>query len=224
MYIITHSEQLENCKNKIYRMEASSLENKYLEAGYEQNERSYQIECWHKNYSVVCPVYLDNKCGSEAVVITPEFLLSRRPYPLYVYLYAIELYSNNPKMGQRKAAEITRKVFGLSTFAHTTLGRALKVFVRNAEEAEKSSEERFGEIPEEASKAVAAQDKSCAAGQDGDTVNQSVFPTIQATALWRKRAAQVLGDNINTATLHQIIERYLALAMRYFLQSNRLLL
>jgi hypothetical protein len=42
-----------------------------------------------------------------------------------VYLYALALYGSAPEKGQRWAAEETRKKFGLATFAHTTLGRAL---------------------------------------------------------------------------------------------------
>ena len=60
------------------------------------------------------------------VMVIPHFLIPGRRYPIFVYLYAISLYSANPEMGQRKAAEMTRKLFGLATFAHTTLGRALK--------------------------------------------------------------------------------------------------
>ena len=48
-----------------------------------------------------------------------------RPYPIYVYIYGIILYSTNLEMGQREAAEKTRKMFGLKTFSHTTLGRAM---------------------------------------------------------------------------------------------------
>ena len=48
-----------------------------------------------------------------------------RPYPIYVYIYGIILYSTNLEMGQREAAEKTRKQFGLETFSHTTLGRAM---------------------------------------------------------------------------------------------------
>jgi hypothetical protein len=224
MYILTHSEQLENCKNKIYRTKAGSLEKKYLEAGCEQHERSYPIECWHKEYRVFCPVYQNNKGGSVAAVIIPDFHIPGRPYPIYVYLYAIELYSNNPKMGQREAAERTRKRFGLTTFAHTTLGRALKVFVRNVEGAGKPSEEGPDEKQGDANKEVVAHSERCAAEQDVATPNQAVLPATQATALLRKRAARALGDNISTATLRQIIEKYLELARGYFFESNRLLL
>jgi hypothetical protein len=59
---------------------------------------------------------------------------------VYIYLYAIDIYSSNPDIGQRKAAEATRKQFGLIHFAHTTLGRALKAFAHNLEEIEDASE------------------------------------------------------------------------------------
>jgi hypothetical protein len=60
------------------------------------------------------------------MVILPEYLLPRKWYPIQVYLYAINEYCNDRNMSQRKAAEKAIKLFGLETFAHTTLGRSLK--------------------------------------------------------------------------------------------------
>ena len=60
------------------------------------------------------------------MVILPEYLLPRRRYPIQVYLYAINEYCDDGNKSQRKAAEKAIKLFGLATFAHTTLGRALK--------------------------------------------------------------------------------------------------
>jgi len=60
------------------------------------------------------------------MVILPEYLLLRKRYPIQVYLYAINEYCNNGNKSQRKAARKAIKLFGLETFAHTTLGRTLK--------------------------------------------------------------------------------------------------
>jgi hypothetical protein len=96
----------------------------------------------------------DESQNTIEYLVIPEFLIPGRPYPIYVYLHAIVLYSSNPKMGQREAAEITRKRFGLSTFSHTTLGRAMKkleVFINEnqpeqeieAKEPQQPSSRRF---------------------------------------------------------------------------------
>jgi ParB family chromosome partitioning protein len=60
------------------------------------------------------------------MLILPEYLLPGRPCPLEVYLFAINEYCGGRGVSQRHAAETARERFGLATFAHTTLGRALK--------------------------------------------------------------------------------------------------
>ena len=86
MYILTQSEQLEKSKNEIYLVEAPEIEKEYLTAGYKRYERTYKMTCHHKDYSVVCTVFRDNKKGSEPVVIIPEFHIPGRPYPVYIYI------------------------------------------------------------------------------------------------------------------------------------------
>lgn len=78
------------------------------------------------------------------MVILPEYLLPRRWYPIQVYLYAINEYCNDGNKSQRKAAEKAIKLFGLTTFAHTTLGRTLKklyMVIGDIEEAQSISPE-----------------------------------------------------------------------------------
>jgi len=84
---------------------------------------TYTILFGRDGYEIICPKMQDDGIESLAV---PEFLIPGRPYPVYVYLYGIVLYSTNLEMGQREAAEKTRRKFGLETFSHTTLGRAMK--------------------------------------------------------------------------------------------------
>jgi hypothetical protein len=92
-----------------------------------QKERTYMLQCGPSTYQIIClEIKKDEGQSTIEYLIVPEFLIPGRPYPIYVYLHAIVLYSSNPTMGQRKAAEITRKRFGLETFSHTTLGRAMK--------------------------------------------------------------------------------------------------
>ena len=53
-----------------------------------------------------------------------------------MYIYAITTYCLNPTMGQREAAKRTRERFGLKTYSHTTLGRAIKRIEKLIEENE----------------------------------------------------------------------------------------
>ena len=84
---------------------------------------TYTILFGRKGYEIICP---KRQVSGIEYLVVPKFLIPGRPFPLYVYLYAIILYSSNPKMSQREAAERTRKRFHLYTFSHTTLGRAMK--------------------------------------------------------------------------------------------------
>ena len=60
------------------------------------------------------------------MLILPEYLFLRMRYPIQVYIYAINEYCRDEGTSQRKAAEKARKLFGLTTFSHSTLGRTLK--------------------------------------------------------------------------------------------------
>jgi len=57
-------------------------------------------------------------------------------------MYACALYSSNPEMGQRGAAEATRAKFDLKTFSHSTVCRSFKSFEQTRELA---LGKRFGE-------------------------------------------------------------------------------
>ena len=90
MYILTRASLLENCKDNIYWVEDTDLEKQYLEAGYYRYERSYKIKEQHREYTVICPEFRNDTKGVDSIVILPEFLVPGRPYPVYVYMYAID--------------------------------------------------------------------------------------------------------------------------------------
>ena len=97
MNILAQALQLENSENLVYRLQAlephtAELEKQYRDAGYQKRERSYKIKYQHKEYTVICAEFRDDKNGGEPIFIIPEFLVPGRPYPIYVYLYAIDLY------------------------------------------------------------------------------------------------------------------------------------
>jgi len=203
MYTLTHINLPEDNIGAIYTVQAPELEEEYQNAGYQKYERNYKLIYQHKEYTVICPEYRSDEIGASPIVIIPVFLIPRRPYPVHVYLYAIDLYSNNPAMGQRKAGEMTRELFGLPHFAHTTLGRALKAFVRNIEETTGPSEEYHNDDLCEADKGNVIQHGSSAKcdenSQESNERKQFIFPTTQSTAAWRKRAAQILEEKISWA-------------------------
>lgn len=223
MYILTQSERFENSKDNIYRVQATELEKQYLDTSYQERERSYKIKYQYKEYTVICPEFRDDKKGDEPIVIIPEILVPGRPYPIYVYLYAIDLYSGAPEKGQRWAVEETRKYFGLVSFAHTTLGRALKAFVRNIEEAEKASKNTCAEAAgddENKSESQRADAEQC------DKAKKPGFPTVWSTKVLRERAAKFLGGMLTRvrAVKQKAIATCLELVMKWFKEHRRFLL
>ena len=124
IHILTHNRRIETNSRKIFEILTPEEKEHTFEAGIKINERVYKLHCGETEYEIVCSEIYTGE-PNEKYLIVPEFLFPGRPYPVYVYLYGIELYSSNPKMGQREAAEKTRKQFNLKTFSHTTLGRAM---------------------------------------------------------------------------------------------------
>jgi len=118
--IITDKRRIETTLEKVFRVLAPKS---CLDGNASVKERTYAIQCGRDVYRIVCP---EIQNGESKTLVIPEFLIPGRPYPIYVYIYAIVLYSTNPAMGQREAAEKTRKRFDLVTFSHSTLCRAMK--------------------------------------------------------------------------------------------------
>jgi len=204
MYILTRAEFLENCKDNIYLVHDADIEERYLNAGYHRSERSYRIKEQYKEFTVTCPEFRNGKKGAEPVVIIPSFLVPRRPYPVYVYMYAIELYGESPEKSQRWVAEETRKHFGLRSFAHTTLGRALKAFIHKIRETAKSFEEDAAESP------------------GGDKA--SGFPTTRMTSALRKQAVRFLNGIPVKSGKGQAVIAFCELAEKWFKVYGRFLL
>ena len=227
MYTLAQANSLENNEDTIYIVQAPELEEKYQQAGYQKHERSYKLKYQHKEYTVLCPEYRNDEISAEPIIIVPIFFIPRRPYPVHVYLYAIDLYSSNPAMGQREAAETTRKLFGLTHFAHTTLGRALKAFVRNIiEETAPTSEKCCDDGLRETGKEDAVQHASVTKcdEQENDVRKQCAFPTTQATATWRERAARILKENTSWTALKQFVKACFEFAKEWFKKCRRFLL
>jgi hypothetical protein len=203
MIILTHVDLLRNNKDSICQVQDTVLEDQYLSGGYERYERSYRIKEQYKEYTVICLEFRNDTDGAEPIVIIPEFLVPGRPYPLYVYLYAIDLYSSDPGRSQRSVAEEIRKFFGLATFAHTTLGRALKSFICVIDKCEKMPKDETA-VEEEA--------------------KSSGFPTVKATETLRKKAASFLRDILVRTGLQQVVSAFCEMAEKWFMKYGHFLL
>jgi hypothetical protein len=196
MFILTRASRLENCEDKTYRVEDIQLEKEYLDAGYKRSERRYKLNDQYKEFTVICPEFRNAAKCAEPIVLIPEFLVPGRPYPVYVYMYAIDLYSGAPEKGQRWAAEETRKYFGLTSFAHTTLGRALKAFICI--------------IDREAMEPYGGDTEMSEGGK------KSNFPTVQSTARLRKQAKRIFQGRLIHARLREIISICCETARKWF--------
>ena len=127
IHILTETRRIENIGSRIYKVLTPQMQQKCQEEQLTLQEHECKLTCGRIDIRVLFPEIHDQAApNAEDYVIIPEFLFRRRPYPIYVYLYAIVTYSLNQWMGQREAAKRTRERFGLKTFSHTTLGRAMK--------------------------------------------------------------------------------------------------
>jgi len=88
-----------------------------------KKRKEYFMVLHYRRISIECPVLLMD--DGRYQVIWPSFKLPHRPYPAFVYLYAVAWYLSSGET-QRVTAEKVIKLFGLETFAHTTISRFLR--------------------------------------------------------------------------------------------------
>jgi len=183
IHIVTDTRRIENSGSKVYKVISPMEEQACLAEGLRVDERAYKLDCGQIDIQVDCvEIREQENTNKESYLVVPEFLIPGRPYPIYIYLYAIVTYCFNPWMGQREAAKRTRERFGLETFSHTTLGRALKKLEKLIKEYEKEPESKTGLV------------------EAPDVQNPAKFPTVdqiknrkQRVALYLKEAAA--GDS-----------------------------
>ena len=129
IHIVTDNSRIEN-KNigiKIHKILTPKMEQIYQEELLTIREHENKLQCGLIDIEVRYPEIHDQEStAGDGYKIIPEYMIPGRPFPIYIYLYAITTYSFNPAMGQREAAKRTRERFQLKTFSHTTLGRAMK--------------------------------------------------------------------------------------------------
>jgi len=95
----------------------------------DKKKQTYRMVLHHREVQVECPILM---VGNRAVgVILPAFKLPYRPYPCYVYLFAIALYLVGISM--RKAAGKVQKRFGIPGFSHSTISRTWSILLLKAD-------------------------------------------------------------------------------------------
>ncbi|MDR1914456.1 MAG: hypothetical protein LBQ68_08265 [Clostridiales bacterium] len=93
---------------------------------YKSKIREYKFKIFNTIYEVSCPdITITELETIKREIYIPIFMSARRHYPIYVYLYAIDLYCRG-NISQRKVAEIIRKEFKIERFSHSTISRVLK--------------------------------------------------------------------------------------------------
>lgn len=88
-----------------------------------KKSRNYALTLNYRDYQLLCPLF--DMGDGRLALIWPSFKLPRRPYPCFVYIYAVALYLSTGRSMRDVASEV-RKRFGLTTFSHSTISRALK--------------------------------------------------------------------------------------------------
>ena len=120
-------QRIENIGTGNYTIITPEMSSKCQEEQLRLKGHESNLQCGRIGIRVGYPeIYDQTTANGAGYVVIPEFMIPGRRYPIYIYLYAIAIYCINPMMGQREAAKRTRERFGLETFSHTTLGRAMK--------------------------------------------------------------------------------------------------
>lgn len=219
MTILTQPGRLDQNQDNTYQINEDALDQQYLSDDYQRRERIYELTYKHQIYTISC---LEFRKEGASVLILPEFFLLGRPYPTYVYLYAINHYIRNPNTSQRKSAEETKKYFGLTTFAHTTLGRALKCFVKKLPcETQDNTAETMSPA-QDSNNTIGAHTQT----QDNHSVPQHprAFPTRDVTRQAREQAAGFFQKNGFPQPETSFVEACHMLIAKHFQIYRRLLL
>jgi len=194
-YIIQPGIEIGNPENETINVLTSEEVSEYRNKGFECRERTYPITFKNTKYEVVC-IEIWKKGEKEHSLVMPAFLLPHRGYPTYVYAYAINLYSGNPGLGQRTVAEETRIKYGLETFAHTTVGRAMKALAQTLTEAPAIDREAMENTVRETGQNEA----------NNNAIDNRRFPTVQDTSATREIVKSFFYEKLKSRCQQWFIE------------------
>jgi len=216
-YIITPGVEIGSDESKIIYVLTMEQVNSYRELGYSCKERRYKVTINYREYEIAC-TEIWKKGDTEHTVIIPAFLLPRRGYPLDVYVYAINLYCNEPKMSQRSVAEATKKYFGLDKFAHTTIGRAMKKLSKIM------CEYIEGQVGTMADGQMKKQEKDAQSDATDKMGCKNKFPILRDTQKRRERIKKFLENKADTKNRRRIMETCEQLVIWWYVQFEQLLI
>ena len=193
-YIIQPGFQIANPENKNINVLTSEQIKSYRSEGYKYRKQIYPMTIDHINYEVIC-VEIWQKGDKEHSLVIPSFFIPHRAYAADVYAFAINLYSGNPHLSQREVAGQTRKKYGLKTFAHTTVGRAMKALFKALVE--------IGAIDDTASEGAGAlKQKESNAG----IKQKRRFPSLQDTKAQRDTIGSFISGKVKCFNGQKITE------------------
>jgi len=212
-YIIKPGIEIGNPKNKKINVLTSKEIDEYHQNGFKSKEKSYQLTLGQIDYEVIC-LEIWQKGDKEHSLIIPAYLIPHRVYPVYVYIFAINLYSSNPQLSQRKVAEETRKKYELKTFAHTTVGRAMKELAKELTETAVIDNEAAEEAVQETEQSGADTGKIC----------NGRFPSVQDTKTIRTTVKSFFHVRVKNRCQEEFKEACDRIAIYWYAHFYRLLM
>ena len=170
--------------------------------------------------TILKPYFLAEDGTSGSVLIIPYYHVPGRKFEIWIHLYAISLYSSDPKMGQRAAAKETKEFFGIKTYSHTTPGRELKSLAASIDAdgeiglfedgRKQGGEAKDGLEPEASSGRI--EERKCK------------FPSADDTTGRRAKAAAFLGGLYRAGDKGDIRKAVREIVKRWYDMHRRLLL
>jgi len=212
-YIIKPDVEIGNPQNQTINVLTPEEVEDYHKSGFRIKERAYQLTLGRIGYEVNC-VEIWQKGDKEHSLIIPTFLVPHRDYPVYIYVFAINLYSSKPQLGQRKVAEETRKKYDLETFAHTTVGRAMKGLAKTLTET--------AVIDNEATEEAAQETEQN--GANAGKIRKGRFPSVRDTSTIREIVKSFFKERLKNRNLDEFKEACDRIAIYWYNHFHRLLM
>jgi len=212
-YIIQPGIQIGNPEIRNIHVLTPEEVNEYRENGFTCKECAYQLIFYGIGYEVTC-IEIWQKGNKEHSLIIPAFLLPHRIYPVYVYAFAINQYSSRPQLGQRKVAKETREKFGLKTFAHTTVGRAMKALAETLTQATAIDTEATEDTEQET-----VQNKA-----NTGAIQQGRFPSVRDTSTIREIVMSFFSEKLKSHCQEWFSVACDYIAIYWYIHFERLLM
>lgn len=148
--ILPLSVQFETSNCIEFKIIPDELEKKLRKMGYGVSHRRKKMTVYNKEFEIVRSI-IRNPSTGQSVILTPDTMSVHRPYPSYVYLFAVVIYELQDGLSMDGAARITGKLFGIPKFSKSTVCRARKRLMTCAgamlevATATDGGDERFGD-------------------------------------------------------------------------------